>query len=231
MSEFIQLKAADGHTLDAYLAQPAGKPKAGIVVIQEIFGITAHIRSVVDGYAKDGYLVIAPALFDRAQRHVEYKYDQTGMQEGYAIVKQLPIEGTLADIQAAITYLRQQPGIHKVGVVGYCWGGTLAWLSNTRLHPDATVSYYGGGIQNYITEKSSCPAIFHFGLEDTHISQTVVEQVRHEYPGYAVYTYESAGHAFNRDVDDTHYNKEAAALARQRTLAHFEEHLAGSSHS
>ena len=229
MSEIMQLKAADGHALDAYIAQPTGKPKAGIVVVQEIFGLTPHIRSVVDGYAQEGYLVIAPALFDRVLRNVDYKYDATGMKEGYAIVQQLPVEGTLADIQAAIAYLRQQ-GMQKVGVVGYCWGGTMAWLSNTRLKPDATVSYYAGGVQNYITEKSSCPAIFHFGLLDTHIPQTVVEQVQHEYPGYPVYVYEGAGHAFNRDVDPTTYNKEAATLARERTLAHFEEHLAAASH-
>ena len=230
MSEVMQLKAADGHTLDAYLAQPPGNPKAGIVVVQEIFGVNTHIRSVANGFAKDGYLTIAPALFDRARRHVEYKYDQTGMDEGYAIVKGLSLEDTLADIQAAVAYLRQQPGIHKVGVVGYCWGGTLAWLSNTRLHVDATVSYYGGGIQNYITEKSTRPAIFHFGLLDTHIPQTVAEQVRREHPGYAVYTYEGAGHGFNCDARDS-YNKEASALARQRTLAHFEKYLAGASHS
>ncbi len=230
MSQTIQLKTADGHALDAYLAQPTGKPKAGIVVLQEIFGVNPHIRSVADGFAKDGYLALAPALFDRARRRVEYNYDTAGMQEGYAIAKSLPLEDTLADLQAAITYLRQQPGIKKVGVVGYCWGGKLAWLSNTRLRPDATVSYYPGGIQEFITEKSTCPAIFHFGLEDTHITQDVIEQVRHEYPGFPVYVYEGASHAFNRDVDSNSYRKEAATLARQRTLAHFEEHLVAAQH-
>lgn len=227
MSETIQLKAGDGHTLDAYVAQPAGKAKAGVVVLQEIFGVNPHIRSVADGYAKEGYLAVAPALFDRARRHVEFGYDAAGMQDGMAIVKDLPLDGTLADIQSAIAYLHQQ-GMQKVGVVGYCWGGTLAWISNTRLKPDATASYYGGGIQNHITEKSTCPAIFHFGLEDTHIPQTVVEQVRHEYPGYPVYTYQ-AGHGFNCDARGS-YDKESAMLARQRTLAHFEEHLVAGGH-
>ncbi|HUZ04959.1 MAG TPA: dienelactone hydrolase family protein, partial [Acidobacteriaceae bacterium] len=118
MSQTVSLKAADGHALDAYLAQPTGTPKAGIVVLQEIFGVTSHIRSVADGFAKDGYLTLAPALFDRARKHVDYNYDATGMQEGFGIVKSLPLDGTLADIQAAIVYLRQQPGIKKVGVVG-----------------------------------------------------------------------------------------------------------------
>ena len=224
MLKNIELKAADSHTLDAYYVEPNGTPKAGLVVLQEIFGITPHIRSVADGFAREGYLTLAPALFDRVRRGTEYAYDATGKQEGLSIVKTLPRENTLADIQAAIMYLRQQPGISRVGIVGYCWGGTLAWLSNTRLQPDATVSYYPSGIQNCITEKSTCPAIFHFGLQDESFPPNVLETVRHEYPGFPVYTYEGAGHAFNRDVSPT-YNKEAADLARQRTLAHLQEHL------
>ncbi|HVC91470.1 MAG TPA: dienelactone hydrolase family protein [Acidobacteriaceae bacterium] len=223
MSQHTQLQAADGHKLDAYIAQPTGEPKAGIVVLQEIFGVNAHIRSVADGFARAGYLTIAPALFDRAQRDVELPYDPEGGKQGMQIVQRIPIDQTLADIAAAIQYLREH-GARKVGVVGYCWGGTLAWVSNTRLHPDATVSYYPGGIQNYIHEKSTCPAIFHFGLEDNHIPQSVVEQVRHEYPGFSVFTYPGAGHAFNRDIGAS-YNPAAAKLALQRTLAHFDEYL------
>jgi carboxymethylenebutenolidase len=225
MSHMLSLKASDGHALDAYLAQPQGAPKAGVVILQEIFGINPHIRSVADVYAKHGYLAIAPALFDRARKGVEYAYDATGMQEGYAIAKSLPVEGTLADIQAAVDYLLRQPGIRKVGVVGFCWGGKLAWLSNTRLHGvSATASYYPGGIQEFISEKSQCPAIFHFGSLDSHIPQSVIDKVQHEYPGFPVYTYE-AGHAFNRDVDPNVYKKDIAALALQRTLAHLQEHL------
>jgi carboxymethylenebutenolidase len=222
MSQHTQLQAADGHKFDAYIAQPTGEPKAGIVVLQEIFGVNAHIRSVADGFAQAGYLTIAPALFDRAERDVELAYDAEGGKKGMSIVQNIPINQALADIAAAMQYLREH-GARKVGVVGYCWGGMLAWLTNTRLHPDATVSYYPGGVQNYIHEKATCPAIFHFGLLDTHIPQSVVEQVRHEYPGFSVFTYE-AGHAFNRD------NKEPAKLALRRTLAHFDEYLVGKSH-
>lgn len=222
MAQHTQLQAADGHKLDAYIAQPTGEPKAGIVVVQEIFGVNAHIRSVADRFAQAGYLVIAPAIFDRAERNVELGYDAEGMQKGMALVKEVPVDKTLADIDAAIQYLREH-GAHKVGVVGYCWGGTLAWASNTRLHPDATVSYYGGGIQNYIHEKSTCPGIFHFGLHDDHIPPSVVEEVRHEYPGYAVFTYD-AGHGFNCDARGS-YNEAAAKLAMKRTLAHFDEYL------
>lgn len=223
MSQHTQLQAADGHKFDAYIAQPTGEPKAGIVVLQEIFGVNAHIRSVADGFARAGYLTIAPALFDRAQRDVELAYDSEGGKQGMQIVQRIPVDQTLADIAAAIQYLREH-GARKVGVVGYCWGGMLAWVSNTRLHPDATVSYYPGGIQTYIHEKSTCPAIFHFGLEDNHIPQSVVEQVRHEYPGFSVFTYPVAGHAFNRDIGAS-YNPAAAKLALQRTLAHFDEYL------
>ncbi len=224
MPQHTQLQAADGHKFDAYIAQPTGEPKAGIVVIQEIFGVNAHIRSVADRFAQAGYLTIAPALFDRAERDVELDYSPEGGQKGMQIVQRIPLDRTISDIAAAIEYLREH-GARKVGVVGYCWGGTLAWVSNTRLHPDATVSYYGGGIQHHIHEKATCPAIFHFGLLDKHIPQTVVEQVRHEYPGFAVFTYE-ADHGFNCDARAS-YNEAAAKLARQRTLAHFDEYLVG----
>jgi carboxymethylenebutenolidase len=223
MSQHTQLQASDGHKFDAYIAQPSGEPKAGVVVLQEIFGVTAHIRSVADRFARAGYLAIAPALFDRAQRDVELAYGPEQGKQGMELVQRIPLDKTVTDIAAAIQYLREH-GARKVGVVGFCWGGTLAWLSNTRLHPDATVSYYPGGIQHYIHERFSCPAIFHFGLEDSHIPQTVVEEVRHEYPGFSVFTYPGAGHAFNRDVGAS-YNEAATKLAQQRTLAHFDEFL------
>ncbi len=228
MSQFVELTSADGHTLDAYLSQPAAKPKAGVVILQEIFGVNAYVRSVVDDFAQQGYLSIAPALFDRVRRKVELAYDAVGISEGRAIYEAVPLEATLADVQAAITYLRQQLGIVKVGVVGYCWGGTLAWLSNTRLHPDATVSYYPGRIQDRITEKATCPAIFHFGTQDTHFPPSVVEMVRQEYPGFPVFMYD-AGHGFSCDARAS-YNQEAATLARQRTLAHLEEYLVAAAH-
>lgn len=224
MSQHTQLEAADGHKFDAYIAQPKGEPKAGIVVVQEIFGVNSHIRSVADRFAQSGYLAIAPALFDRAERDVELNYDQDGMQKGYGLVQRIPVEQTLADIEAAIQYLREH-GARKVGVVGYCWGGTMAWLSNTRLHPDATVSYYGGHIAKYADEKPTAPAIFHFGLLDQHIPQTDVEKVRKAQPKSPVYTYE-ATHGFNCDARGS-YNEKAAKQALERTLAHFDEHLVG----
>lgn len=222
MSRHTQLQAADGHQFDAYIAEPTGAPKAGIVVLQEIYGINAHIRSVADGFAEAGYLIIAPALFDRGERGVELDYRPESGKRGMSIRQKILLEGTLADIAASIAYLREH-GAYKVGVVGYCWGGTLAWLSNTRLQPDATVSYYPGQISKYIREKATCPAIFHFGLLDQHIPQSEVEQVRLEYPGFAVYTYET-GHGFNRE------DAPPAKQALQRTLAHFAQYLGDSSY-
>jgi len=224
MAQHTQLEAADGHHFDAYIAQPSGEPKAGIVVLQEIFGVTAHIRSVADRFARAGYLTIAPALFDRAERNVELTDDPSVVKKGMQCAQQIPPEKTLADIEAAIEYLREH-GAHKVGVVGYCWGGTLAWLSNTRLHPDATVTYYGGRIENHLEEKPHAPAMFHFGLQDTHIPQTVVERLRRAHPEFPVFTYD-AGHAFNNDTRAS-YNQKAAKEAQQRTLAHFDEYLVG----
>lgn len=226
MSQHTQLQAADGHKFDAYIAQPSGEPKAGIVVLQEIFGVNAHIRSVADRFAQSGYLVIAPALFDRAERNVELGYNSDGMKKGMELAQRIPADQTLADVQAAIEYLREH-GARKVGVVGYCWGGTMAWLSNTRLHPDATVSYYGGHIARYADEKPTCPAIFHFGLLDEHIAQTDIEKVREAQPKSPLYTYE-AGHGFNCDARAS-YNEKAAKLALERTLAHFDEYLVGKS--
>ena len=226
MSQHTQLQAADGHKFDAYIAQPKGEPKAGLVVVQEIFGVNPHIRSVADRFAKSGYLVIAPALFDRTERNVELEYDAGGMKKGMELAQRIPPDQSLADIQAAIEYL-QEHGAHKVGVVGFCWGGTMAWLSNTRLHPDATVSYYGGQIAKYADEKPTAPAIFHFGLHDEHIPATEIDKVRKAQSKSPLYTYD-AGHGFNCDARGSH-NEKAAKLAMERTLAHFDEHLVGKS--
>ncbi|MEO6830553.1 MAG: dienelactone hydrolase family protein [Acidobacteriaceae bacterium] len=227
MAQHTQLQAADGHKFDAYIAQPTGEPKAGIVVLQEIFGVTAHIRSMADGFSQAGYLAIAPALFDRVERNVELTDAPESTRKGMHLAQQIKPDQALADIDAAIQYLREH-GAHKVGVVGYCWGGTYAWLSNTRLHPDATVSYYPGRIADHLHEKPAVPAMFHFGLLDKNIPQTLVEDLRKTHPQLPIFTYE-AGHAFNNDTRAS-YNETAAKQARQRTLAHLDEHLVGRSH-
>ncbi len=151
MGETIRLKAADGHELDAYVAYPTTKPIAGLVVIQEIFGVNRHIRSIVDGYAKDGFLAVAPALFDRVERGVELTYEGPDSQKGVALMQKLDLSESLSDVDAALAFVRQQTG-KKSGVIGYCFGGLLAWLSAARLTPDAAVGYYAGRIGNFATE-------------------------------------------------------------------------------
>jgi carboxymethylenebutenolidase len=222
MAQHTQLEAADGHKLEAYIAQPSTDPKAGVVVLQEAFGVNSHIRSVVEGFAQAGYLAIAPALFDRAERQAELGYDSDSLKKGMVLMRRVPLDGTLTDIQAAIEYLHEHSA-RSVGVVGYCWGGRLAWLANTRLRPDATVSYYPGRIDEFIDETPTCPATFHFGLHDQHISQAVVSRVKQAHPEIPVFTYD-AGHGFNCDARDS-YDEESAKLAGRRTLAHLHKYL------
>lgn len=223
MSETAKLAASDGHQLDAYVARPVGEPIAGLVVIQEIFGVNQHIRSVADGYARDGFLAVAPALFDRVERGVEFAYDGPEAKKGMEIRQKLTIDDAVKDVDAALQYARQQTGKHS-GVIGYCFGGLLAWLSATRLDPDVAVGYYAGGIGNFAVETPHAPVQLHFGKLDTHIPAEQVEKVRVAHSEVEIYWYDDAGHGFNCDMRAS-YNAEAAALARTRALAFLKKHL------
>jgi carboxymethylenebutenolidase len=222
MSEHVTLTAADGHQLDAYLARPKGEPVAGLVIVQEIFGVNAHIRSVADGYAKDGFLAVAPALFDRIQRGAELAYDGPDMETARSFIPKLNMEKALEEVAAALDYAVRATG-KKAGIVGYCFGGTIAWLAATRLHPAAAVGYYGGRIGNYADESPSCPVMLHFGKNDAHIPVEEVEKLHLANPEVEIYWYD-AGHAFNCDARAS-YNAAAAREARQRTLAFLTKHL------
>lgn len=222
MSEFVKLRAADGHELSAYVALPADEPIAALVVIQEIFGVNAHIRSVADGYAKDGFLCVAPALFDRIQPGIELGYDGEDMQIARSLIPKLNPNNAVVDVQAAIEYAVSASG-RNVGVIGYCFGGTLAWLSATRLRPTAAVGYYGGNIGNYATETPTCPVVLHFGSQDAHIPASDVEKVHAAHPEVEIYWYD-AGHGFNCDPRAS-YNAAAAQEARQRSLEFLKKHL------
>ncbi|MCU1321118.1 MAG: Carboxymethylenebutenolidase [Acidobacteriaceae bacterium] len=223
MGNSIKLTSADQFELGAYVAEPAQPTHTGIVVIQEIFGVNPHIRRVTDGFAKEGFLAIAPALFDRVEPGVELPYTAESGRKGYAYVTALDQKKTIEDIDAAIAYLRAQPGITKIGVVGFCWGGTLAFLANTRLNIDASVSYYGGGIQFYLEEKPKAPSIYHFGEQDDHIKPDVWDAVRAALPDAPLYTYD-AGHGFNCDARES-FNPKASAEAMTRTLAFLRDTL------
>jgi len=222
MNECATLKAADGHELSAYVARPEGEPVAGLVVVQEIFGVNAHIRSVADGYARNGFLAVAPALFDRIERGVELGYDGADRQRAMGFIPKLDVEMALADVAAALEFAGSATG-KKTGVIGYCFGGTLAWLAAARLHPAAAVGYYGGRIANYAGETLSAPVMLHFGKLDAHIPAEEVEKVHAAHPEVEIYWYD-AGHGFNCDARGS-YNKEAADEARERSLRFIEKHL------
>ena len=224
MSEFVTLTALDGHKLSAYVARPDGDPIAGLVVVQEIFGVNAHIRSVADGYAKDGFLAIAPALFDRIEPGVELKYEGEDFKTGMSLAQKLVPDMSLSDIGAAIEFAYSSTG-KKVGIIGYCYGGTMAWLAATRLHPEAAVGYYGGHIANYADETPTAPVMLHFGKQDTHIPAEGVEKVHAAHPEVEIYWYD-AGHGFNCDARAS-YDAESAKLARERSLEFLKKHLVG----
>lgn len=214
----IELIASDGHRLSAYLADPTGKPRGGIVVIQEIFGVTRHIRAVADQYAAAGFLAVAPALFDRVERNVDVPY--TDMARGFGYVQALKDDQVTLDVQTAIDRVS---AAGKVGVVGYCWGGTVAYLTAARTKIDAVVAYYGGGINRYTAEKPRAPVMFHFGEKDAHIPQSAVEQIKAAYP-QGIYHLYPADHGFNC-TDRASFEPASAKLALQRSLEFFHRYV------
>jgi carboxymethylenebutenolidase len=222
MNEHVTLKAVDGHELDAYVAKPAGEPIAGLVVIQEVFGVNAHIRSIADGYAKDGFLAVAPALFDRLERGVDIGYEGEDRQKAMALAKQLNMDNLLKDTEAAIEYTRERVG-KKAGIIGYCLGGSLAWLAACRMNVDAAVGYYGGYIAQYASEQPKCPVMLHFGKLDKHIPLESVAKIQAAHPEVPIYLYD-ADHGFSCDARSS-YEPASAKLARERSLSFFKEHL------
>jgi carboxymethylenebutenolidase len=221
MSERITLHASDGQALGAYVAHPAGEPTAALVVVQEIFGVNAHIRSVADGYARDGFLAVAPALFDRIEPNVELGYEGTDAQTARSFIPKLNIDMALADVAAAIDYCATTG--KKVGVIGYCFGGTIAWLAACRLPIAAAVGYYGGRIAQYAAETPTVPVMLHFGRQDAHIPADEVEKVQSAHPEVQIYWYD-AGHGFNCDARAS-YNPASAQEARARSLVFLKKHL------
>ena len=224
MSDSVMLRARDGHELGAYVATPEGEPIAALVVVQEIFGVNAHIRRVTDGYARNGFLAVAPAVFDRIERNVELDYEGADMEKARSFVPRLDMEKALMDVEAAMQYAAASTG-KQVGVVGYCFGGSVAWLAAARLHPAAAVGYYGGQIARFAGQKLECPAMLHFGRQDAHIPASDVEKIQAAHPEIEVYWYD-AGHGFNCDARAS-YNPEAASVARERSLAFLRKHLGG----
>ncbi|HEY4925834.1 MAG TPA: dienelactone hydrolase family protein [Roseiarcus sp.] len=221
MGEHIVLTASDGFKLGAYRADPAGPPRGGIVVIQEIMGVNHHIRAMTDLYAAQGYLAVAPALFDRAEPGYDAGYDGPSIQRGMAVAGQIDRAKMVVDAGAAIDYVRSAG---KVGIVGYCLGGTIAYLAACRLPGLSAAScYYGGGVLAAKDESPRMPTILHFGAKDAHIPVAGVKEFEALHPTLPVYVYD-ADHGFNCDERGS-YDAPSAALARQRTFDFFKREI------
>ena len=221
MGAAIALTSPDGFRLSAYCAEPAGTPRGGLVVVQEIFGVNAHIRSVCDGYAADGYLAIAPALFDRYQRGVDWGYTPEDIARGRELRAQADAAAALLDVVAARDAAARAG---RVGIVGYCWGGFIAWLAAARVDGLAcAIAYYGGGMPDAIAEKPRCPVLAHFGEQDAMIPVAGVQALAAAHPTMQVHLY-AAGHGFNCDQRGS-YDAAAAATARGRSLAFLRQYV------
>jgi carboxymethylenebutenolidase len=219
MGNLIQLTAEDGFTFDAYASDPSGTPRAGLLVIQEIFGVNSHMRRVADSFAEDGYKVILPALFDRAQKNVQLGYTQQDIAAGRDFRAKVDWPLAVMDMRAAIKALRAS-GQTKIGAVGYCWGGSLAWLTATRTDVDAAVCYYGGQIGAFKDERATCPVMMHFGDRDASIPLETVEQIKAAQPKARIHVYSPAGHGFNCE-QRADYSPIHAKIALGRTLDFF----------
>ncbi|WP_263384275.1 dienelactone hydrolase family protein [Granulicella arctica] len=229
MGSFTTLKAADGHEFQAYVAMPEGAAIGGLVVVQEIFGVNQSIRDVADAYAKDGFVAVAPAIFDRYERNVELGYGDGDMQKAFGLYAKLNMDTVLLDVAAAFDEAKAKSG-KDVGVTGYCYGGLTSWMSATqgetvKIKPACAVGFYPGGVGSVATQEPSCPVMLHFGGADSHIGSDQIEAVRTAHPEVEIFVYDGAEHGFANHMRPS-YKPDAAALARDRTLAFFKTHLA-----
>jgi len=214
----LQLRAQDGHNLSAYMVAPEGKPRGGVVVIQEIFGLNSHIKRVAEQYAGLGYLTIAPALFDRVKRNVELPYSD--LQAGLDLMMKTTNEGVLADVNAAVDALARAG---RTGMVGFCWGGRVTYLAACRINIAAAVCYYGGGIAQLLDEQPKCPIMFHHGERDAFIPAADVAKILAAVPKGIFHLY-PANHGFNC-TDRADYDVASARLAFERSSEFFRNHL------
>jgi len=222
MGTFIELSASDGHKLAAYVAQPASKPRGGVVVIPEIFGVNSHIKQTADGYAADGYLAVSPAMFDRAQRNFDVGYSQPDIEAGRAIMGKLDWGKAMLDVSAAVAEASKGG---KVGIVGYCYGGTVTWLAAARVGGlTCAAPYYGGGMPGFIGDKPKVPTLCHFGELDQSPTLAQAKEIVAAHPEIPAHFYAGAGHGFNCDQRGS-WNADAAKLARSRTVEFFRKPL------
>lgn len=213
--QYLSLRARDGHTLRAYEARPKAQPRGGLVVIQEIYGVTAHIRNVCNGYASRGYHVVAPALFDRIAPCSEFGYSKDDAAKGRELRSRIPWEQVFADVDAAHAQLSDAG---KTAVIGYCWGGTVAWRSACQLNGIAgSICYYGTQIEPHVTEQPRCPVLMHFGERDPIATPDNARQLRDAHQaGVDIHLY-PAGHGFNCN-EIANYDADSASLALLRSV-------------
>jgi carboxymethylenebutenolidase len=218
MGKMIELRASDGHKFGAYRADPAGKPKGAVVVIQEIFGVNHHVRAMCDRFAAVGYVSTAPAVFDRIQPNFECGYTPDEIAHARTLIPKIDWAKLLLDVGAAIDNVK---GGGKVGIVGYCMGGTVAFLSAGKLDGlSASVGYYGGQIAKNVDLKPKVPTQLHFGDQDQSIPMSDVDLIKQKRSDCDIYVYQGAGHGFSCDERGS-YHEPSARLARQRTLGFF----------
>jgi carboxymethylenebutenolidase len=221
MGKMIELAAADGHKFQAYRAEPSGKPRGALIVIMEIFGVNSHIKSVADGYANDGYLAIAPQMFDRVHRGLDIGYTPPDIEVGRAAMQKVNLDDALKDVRAT---LEEAKSGGKVGIVGYCWGGTCSWKSASSVDGlSCAIAYYGGGIPGLINEKPKVPVMFHWGETDQSIPLEKAKEVAAKHADQIHYFY-PAGHGFNCDQRGS-YNADSSKLARSRSLEFLRKHV------
>ena len=214
------LMARDGHQFAAYLARPEHAPRGAVVVLQEIFGVNAHIRSVVERYAAAGFLSIAPALFDRIGRNIELGYTPKDMEQGTGYRLQVDEAKALLDIGAAVNVVHHAG---RVALIGYCWGGQLTWVGAAVLPVNAAVGYYTSRVWEKLDRVPNCPLLLHYGERDQNIPLARIEQVHAAYPKAQIHMY-PADHGFNCDARAS-YDAPSAALAWQRTQDFLRQHI------
>jgi carboxymethylenebutenolidase len=220
MGELIQLTAADGHSFAAWRADPEGPPKGGVVVIQEIFGLTEQMKRCTERFAAAGYAAILPALFDRKERGAVLGYGE--FQRGGTLAMSVPEDQVLADVEAARLAVA---GAGKTAITGFCWGGTVAYLAACQLPFACAISHYGSGIGRLTSHMSpKIPVLYHFGGRDAFIPPATIEQIRKADPTGVFHVYEGADHGFACDDRESHHPG-ATVLAEQRSLAFLARYL------
>ena len=226
MSNEISIRCADDFAMGSYRAEPVGATSGVVVIIQEIFGVNAHIREVADGYAKSGYTAYAPKLFDRIGTDIELGYTESDMAKGIDLAfNKLELAQVISDVQATVNQIVAN-GEEKIGLVGFCFGGLISWLSAAQVSGlSAVIGYYGGGIAGHLDQSPRCAAMLHFGELDAHIPLSDVEKIKQANPGLPVHVY-AADHGFNCDHRGS-YDANAAELARSRSLDFLAQQLGG----